>query len=394
LIIARATVLLAFILAALPYPVYCQTSPAILPIAPGMYVATPDGLVKILGQTISFERSGSLLASELTGGLVSRKGNVQLLGQHAQTQTGPTPVFYFVPAKQEADAGGSGGDLVLVRSEPNTGSMTAPRRQFEMSAEGYGRASKGISITHQIQLLRAEESPGIYKLTPATALVGGEYVLYLARGEGLPGYVYDFSVLGSGNYPNIVLSEKSSSLAAEILKKSKNCPALSIIVQNGKSESDYTLEAAKIAGKPHPFQFALFNPHGDKVFQSMGDSLDSNIESLCHEITVGKIPGAVPAQISASSDIRWQDKVTAPANVSEISLPNPGALTTISVSSNPDGADIYVDGGFIGNAPAMLKLTPGKHTIKLTLAGYEDWSRDITALTGSEAHLIANFQKH
>jgi hypothetical protein len=40
-----------------------------------------------------------------------------------------------------------------------------------------------------------------------------------------------------------------------------------------------------------------------------------------------------------------------------------------------------------------LKLVAGKHTIKLTLAGYEDWSRELTALTGSEAHLVANLQK-
>jgi hypothetical protein len=197
-----------------------------------MYVASPNGLVKILGQIVSFERTGSVLASGLTGGLVSRKGNVQLLGQHAQIATGPMPMFYFVPSKQEADAGGSGGDLVLVRAEPNPGSFTAPRRQFEISAEGYGRASKGISITHQIQLSRSEEHPGIYKLILTAALPGGEYVLNLARGEGMAPYVYDFSVPGSGNFPNITISQKSSAQAPDILKKTKNCPAISITTQS------------------------------------------------------------------------------------------------------------------------------------------------------------------
>jgi len=36
---------------------------------------------------------------------------------------------------------------------------------------------------------------------------------------------------------------------------------------------------------------------------------------------------------------------------------------TIAVSSSPDNAEIYVDGSFVGNAPATLKLSPGKHTI-------------------------------
>jgi hypothetical protein len=145
--IERATVLLAFFVAALSGPPAAQTSQVILPSAPGMYVATPGGLVKILGQIISFERTGSVLASGLTGGLVSRKGNVQLLGQHAQTETGPTPLFYFVPSKQEAEAGGSGGDLVLLRAEPNPGSLTAPRRQFEISAQGYARPTRLCTTT-------------------------------------------------------------------------------------------------------------------------------------------------------------------------------------------------------------------------------------------------------
>jgi hypothetical protein len=34
---------------------------------------------------------------------------------------------------------------------------------------------------------------------------------------------------------------------------------------------------------------------------------------------------------------------------------------TVSVTTNPDGADVYVDGQFNGNSPATLKLKPGKH---------------------------------
>jgi hypothetical protein len=376
-------------------PAVGQTSPAVLPSAPGMYVATPNGLLKILGQIISFERTGSLLASGLTGGIVSRKGNVQLLGQHAQTETGPTPVFYFVPSKQEADAGGSGGDLVLVRAEANPGSMTTARRQFEISAEGYGRASKGISITHQIQLFRSEESPGVYKLAPAAPLSGGEYVLYLARGEGMAPYVYDFSVPGPGNPDtlNIVISGKSTVPAADILKKTQNCPVLSIIKEGSESESDYTLEAAE--SRPHHFDLLLFDPRGVKVFDATGDHLGATVDNLCQEITAGKIIlGHFSAQSSKPAE-RAPSTSAAPVVVPPVSsIANASELATISVSSTPDGAEIYLDGAFIGNAQATLKLNAGKHTIKLTLAGYQDWSREVTALTGSEAHLTANFQNH
>ena len=101
-------------------------------------------------------------------------------------------MFYFIPPRQEADAGVNAGDLVLLRLE------TKPkRRQFEIGARGAWRASSGISITHQIQLFRSEAKPGIYTITPALELGEGEYALYLARGEGMQAYVYDFSVSSS-----------------------------------------------------------------------------------------------------------------------------------------------------------------------------------------------------
>src|ERR1039458_3809995 len=50
---------------------------------------------------------------------------------------------------------------------------------------------------------------------------------------------------------------------------------------------------------------------------------------------------------------------------------------TTSVATVPDGAEIYVDGTFVGNAPTNLKLSTGKHTIRITRSGYKDWSREI-----------------
>jgi len=173
-------------------PAALSVAPAVTPIEPseaGMYVANSGGFTKILGQIVEFERSGSLLASKVTLGLKSRKANAQLLGAHAQSVIGASPEFYFIPAKQEADAGVNAGDLILIRLE-----RTGDRRQFEVGAEGDWRASKGISLTHQIQLNRSEVKPGIYKIAPATQLGRGEYGLYLARGEGLQPYIYDFTV--------------------------------------------------------------------------------------------------------------------------------------------------------------------------------------------------------
>ena len=166
-----------------------QTVVVASPAEPGMYVEVSGGLTKIMGQIAEFKRSGSLLVSDITIGIKTRKENIQLLGPHAQNVVSAQPVFYFMPAKQEAEVGVNAGDLILIRLEEKP-----KRRQFEIAARGAWRSSSGISLTHQIQLLREEVNPGVYRITPATELGQGEYALYLARGEGMAAFVYDFGV--------------------------------------------------------------------------------------------------------------------------------------------------------------------------------------------------------
>ena len=82
------------------------------------------------------------------------------------------------------------------------------------------------------------------------------------------------------------------------------------------------------------------------------------------------------------------DTATSPVRPAEVA-----ATGTVEVHSTPEGAEVYVDGAFIGNAPATLKLSPGQHTIRVTQAGFKDWSREISVQAGSEAHLAASLEK-
>ncbi len=52
-----------------------------------------------------------------------------------------------------------------------------------------------------------------------------------------------------------------------------------------------------------------------------------------------------------------------------------------------------MDGAFVGNATATLKLPAGKHSIKVALAGYTDWTKDLTVLANSELKLSAALEK-
>jgi hypothetical protein len=65
---------------------------------------------------------------------------------------------------------------------------------------------------------------------------------------------------------------------------------------------------------------------------------------------------------------------------------------TVTISSVPDGAEIYVDGKFHGTTPATLKFPAGSHTVVLKFAGIPDYSRTMEILEASKLTLKAIFE--
>lgn len=106
----------------------------------------------------------------------------------------------------------------------------------------------------------------------------------------------------------------------------------------------------------------------------------------------GEIAAGMVTQV-AKGEEESKEKLSPETKAAASQTPAAEAPGTCTVTSNPDGAEIYSDGAFVGNAPATLKLAPGKHTIRLAHAGYKDWSREITVQSSSEVHLVATLDK-
>lgn len=66
--------------------------------------------------------------------------------------------------------------------------------------------------------------------------------------------------------------------------------------------------------------------------------------------------------------------------------------TTISVSSIPSGADVEVDGKFVGNTPSSVTLVSGDHGIRVTKKGYKTWERNLTT-SGGAVNLNAELEE-
>jgi len=69
--------------------------------------------------------------------------------------------------------------------------------------------------------------------------------------------------------------------------------------------------------------------------------------------------------------------------------PAPDGVGTVTISSEPDGAEIFVDDKFHGNTPATLKIPTGSHSILLKFPGRADWRRTLEVLKSSKTSLKA-----
>ncbi|HXE74020.1 MAG TPA: PEGA domain-containing protein [Candidatus Xenobia bacterium] len=65
----------------------------------------------------------------------------------------------------------------------------------------------------------------------------------------------------------------------------------------------------------------------------------------------------------------------------------------VSISSEPDAGDIYLEGTFVGSTPTTLELPAGTYKVVVKLPGYQEWQREVRVLAGSEVNLKARLEK-
>jgi hypothetical protein len=70
------------------------------------------------------------------------------------------------------------------------------------------------------------------------------------------------------------------------------------------------------------------------------------------------------------------------------------ASATVALQSDPSGAEIYLDGQLAGSTPSTLQIPSGNHQLALRLSGYQDWTRDLRILPGSQIQFAPKLQKN
>ena len=80
------------------------------------------------------------------------------------------------------------------------------------------------------------------------------------------------------------------------------------------------------------------------------------------------------------------------AAVSTVSSQSNPTSAQLEITSNPAGAEISVDGNFVGDTPSELAVATGVHTITISKHGYKPWERKLT-VSGGKVSVAAELEQ-
>lgn len=174
---------------------------------------------------------------------------------------------------------------------------------------------------------------------------------------------------------------------AEIIKTfGQRCPE--VIVNNQPDIANYIVELDHEGGKGllrHKDKVAVFERlSGDNVMSRSTLSVGGSVKDAC-------------AGIIQDWGIHGKD-ILAAVKKSTLQMPSvnpvspPAAVqATLAIDSTPAGADIEIDGAFVGNTPSTVNASAGSHEVVVKKKGFTDWSRKLN-VTGGSIHLSADLE--
>jgi len=123
------------------------------------------------------------------------------------------------------------------------------------------------------------------------------------------------------------------------------------------------------------------SPVGASVY--LDGNYEGEVPQFLNDIEQGK--HSITLKLEGYED--WYEDISVDADktvsvsptLTPIQIEPPSSTGSISVTSSPIGASVFLDDTYEGETPKILEdIKQGSHTVTLTLAEYEDWSKDIS----------------
>jgi hypothetical protein len=189
---------------------------------------------------------------------------------------------------------------------------------------------------------------------------------------------------GGGNWAGFgeAASGGARPQTAEIVKTfGERCS--DVVTNNIPRKADYVIVLDHEGGKGwalHRNKVAVFTRiSGDSIVSKSTYSLGGSVQTACEAVRADWAKNFARIRDEEASEAAAKTKSGTPPVV-QVAESN---VTKMSVVSNPVGADIEVDGGFVGNTPSTVDVPPGDHLVRVSKAGFKDWERKLKASGGN-----------
>ncbi|MEA2034821.1 MAG: PEGA domain-containing protein [Euryarchaeota archaeon] len=144
---------------------------------------------------------------------------------------------------------------------------------------------------------------------------------------------------------------------------------------------------------PSPTQISVTsNPSGAKLY------IDGIYYGRTPQTEKGFSPGQHTVRLEKDDYESWTGYAhvttgqTTYISASLIHRPTDG---TISVTTTPNGAHIYIDGTYMGESPKVIGgISRGSHHVELEKAGYNDWTGRVTVSSGQVTYIDQRLVKN
>lgn len=126
----------------------------------------------------------------------------------------------------------------------------------------------------------------------------------------------------------------------------------------------------------------------DGTYYGVAPALASGLTPGYHQVRIS-LSGFQDwvGSVNVQSDVTTKVSQTLSVGPTQTSIPGTGS---ISVNSNPAGADVYLDNGYVGISPLTIpSVTAGSHVILLTHPGYANWQATVDVQQSATAAVDA-----
>ena len=121
----------------------------------------------------------------------------------------------------------------------------------------------------------------------------------------------------------------------------------------------------------------LLNTSGEVVGVNTIKIVAPDVTGINFSLASSEVAGLLNSRLGISVNKQTQSAVT---------------VVTVAISSNPPGADIEVDGVFVGSTPTELPLGVGERAVKISKKGYTSFERRLQVVAGGKQTVTAELE--